>query len=201
MSEWFTHWFGKEYLNLYPHREDREPRFVVRLIRNTVAPLADGRALDFACGSGWHTRALSRRTRTVGLDLSMELLGFAVSESPPIPYVRAGMRTLPFAADSFDLVVNLFTSFGYFSSDDENRVVLAEVSRVLRRGAVFVLDKEISATGFARSFTERVRLFERDELRCLLHNVGFAIENELGDYGAGPLSPASPRAIFFAHRL
>lgn len=238
MSEWFTRWFGKEYMDLYPHRDDREARAVVRLIRNTVAPRADGRALDLACGSGRHTRALSRHTWTVGLDLSMDLLQVALSESPHIPYVRADMRALPFAADRFDLVVNLFTSFGYFSSDDENRLVLTEVNRILRRGGVFVLDylnsdqvrsslvphdtrrvgdrvvtqdrritddgryveKEISATGYPRSYMERVRLFEPDDLRCLLHDSGFVIDHELGDYDAGPLAPSSGRAIFFAHR-
>lgn len=237
MSEWFTRWFGKEYLDLYPHRDEREARSVVRMIRNMVAPRADGRALDLACGSGRHTRALCKHIWTVGLDLSMEMLRLAISESPHIPYVRADMRTLPFANGAFDLVVNLFTSFGYFSSDEENRTVLAEVSRVLRSGGIFVLDylnadqvretlvphdtrrvgdrivtqdrrissdgryveKEISAVGLARTVTERVRLFEPDDLRCLLHDAGFVIDNELGDYVAGPLSRSSPRAIFFAH--
>lgn len=238
MSEWFTRWFGKEYLNLYPHRDDREARSVVRMIRNTVPLRAEGRALDLACGSGRHTRALCKHTWTVGLDLSMDLLQVAISESPLIPYVRGDMRALPFATGAFHLVVNLFTSFGYFSSDDENRLVLNEVSRVLVPKGVLVLDylnadqvrarliaqdtcrvgnrvvtqrrritadgryveKEISATGFERSFVERVRLFEPDDIRCLLHDAGLVVDRELGDYAAGPLAPDSPRAIFFAHR-
>ncbi|MDQ6738605.1 MAG: class I SAM-dependent methyltransferase [Gemmatimonadota bacterium] len=238
MSEWFTRWFGKEYLDLYPHRDEREARAVVRMIRNIVAPSPDGRALDLACGSGRHTRALCRHVWTVGLDLSIDMLEMATAESPGVPYVRADMRALPFAAGSFDLVVNLFTSFGYFSSDDENRVVLTEVGVVLRPGGVFVLDylntdqvrdtlvphdkrrvgeriitqdrritpdgryveKEISAPGLDHTVTERVRMFEPDELRMLLHGAGFVVERELGDYHAGPLTSSSPRAIFFAHR-
>jgi len=44
--------------------------------------------------------------------------------------VRGDMREIPFAADSFDLVVNLFTSFGYFDDDREHvRVLLAAVRR------------------------------------------------------------------------
>ncbi len=238
MSEWFTRWFGKEYLDLYPHRDEREARAVVRMIRNLVAPHPNGRALDLACGSGRHTRALCRHIWTVGLDLSMDMLHVALSESPTVPYVRADMRVLPFGADTFDLVVNLFTSFGYFSSDDENRAVLHEVSYVLRSGGIFVLDylnadqvkktlvphdtrrvggrvvtqdrrisadgryveKQISATGLDHTVTERVRLFEPDELRGLLHDAGFSVERELGDYSAGPLKAESPRAIFVAKR-
>jgi SAM-dependent methyltransferase len=238
MSEWFTRWFGKEYLDLYAHRDDREARSVVRLIRNIVGLRADGRALDLACGAGRYARALSSHTSVVGLDLSMELLQIAISGSPHIPYVRADMRALPFGPGTFDLVVNLFTSFGYFSSDDENRVVLSEVSRVLGKDGIFVLDylnadqvraeliphdsrrvgnrdvtqdrritdggryveKTISAPGSSPSYLERVRLFEPDELRCLLHDAGFVVDRELGDYVAGPLEATSPRAIFFAHR-
>lgn len=238
MSEWFTRWFGKEYLELYPHRDDAEARSVVRLIRNTAALDPKGRALDLACGAGRYTRALCKHTWTVGFDLSMDLLRLAISESPHIPYVRGDMRDLPFASASLDLVVNLFTSFGYFSSDEENRMVLSEVSRVLRGGGLFVLDylnadqvrtslvaedssrvgermvtqkrritadgryveKEISAEGCSQRFEERVRLFEQDDLRCLLHDAGFAIEHELGDYTGGPLRSESPRAVFFAHR-
>ncbi|MDQ2889342.1 MAG: methyltransferase domain-containing protein [Gemmatimonadota bacterium] len=238
MSEWFTRWFGREYLDLYPHRDEREARAVVRMIRNIAPPQPGGMALDLACGSGRHTRSLCNHIWTAGLDLSMEMLQVAHSESSRIPYVRGDMRALPFAPDAFELVVNLFTSFGYFSSDDENRVVLAEVSRVLRHGGVFVLDylnadhvretlvphdsrrvgermvtqsrrisddgryveKEISATGLDRPVVERVRLFEPDDLRCLLHDAGFSIGRELGDYAAGPLTRTSPRAIFFAYR-
>lgn len=238
MSEWFTRWFGREYLDLYPHRDEREARSVVRLIRNTVSPDASGRALDLACGSGRHTRALREHIWTVGLDLSMELLEIAGAESPEVPYVRADMRGLPFAGSSFDLVVNLFTSFGYFSSDEENRVVLSEVNRVLRSDGVFVLDylnsdqvratlvphdtrrmgdstvtqdrqitadglyveKSITASNPSRRYLERVRLFEPEDLRCLLHDSGFTIEHELGEYSGAPLSAESSRAIFVAHR-
>ena len=238
MSEWFTRWFGKEYLDLYPHRDEKEARSVVRMMRNTVPLRPEGRALDLACGSGRYTRALSEHIWTVGLDLSMELLEIAIAESPHIPYVRADMRALPLGDSRFDLVVNLFTSFGYFSSDDQNREVLTEVRRVLAHDGVFVLDylnaihvrsaliahdsqrvgdrevtqdrwitrdgryveKRITAVGMHQSFAERVRMFEPDELRCMLHDSGFDVNREFGDYASGPLTATSPRAIFFAHR-
>jgi SAM-dependent methyltransferase len=50
------------------------------------------------------------------------------------------MRELPFADESFDLVVNLFTSFGYFEDDYENARVLARVRTALKPGGTFVLD-------------------------------------------------------------
>jgi ubiquinone/menaquinone biosynthesis C-methylase UbiE len=76
----------------------------------------------------------------VGLDLSNTLLEVARQESPDAPYIRGDMRALPFADDSFGLVVNLFTSFGYFDSDAQHLRVLAEVARVTCPGGTFVLD-------------------------------------------------------------
>jgi SAM-dependent methyltransferase len=50
------------------------------------------------------------------------------------------MRMLPFRAGSFGLVINLFTSFGYFRSDQEHGTVMGQVAEVLVRGGRFVID-------------------------------------------------------------
>ncbi len=140
MTEWFTRWFGKEYLDLYPHRDEAEARAAVDMVLSTLGGVPMHAALDLACGSGRHTRALCEHVWTVGLDLSATLLEVAAAESSDVSYVRADMRVLPFAGGAFDLVVNLFTSFGYFATDDENRTVLREVHRVIAGGGTFVLD-------------------------------------------------------------
>jgi SAM-dependent methyltransferase len=50
------------------------------------------------------------------------------------------MRRLPFAPATFDVVVNLFTSFGYFADDAQHQLVMMDVSSVLKPGGMFVLD-------------------------------------------------------------
>jgi SAM-dependent methyltransferase len=50
------------------------------------------------------------------------------------------MRRLPFATGTFDVVVNLFTSFGYFADDTQHEAVLRGVAKTLRTGGTFVLD-------------------------------------------------------------
>ena len=50
------------------------------------------------------------------------------------------MLHLPFAAASFDIVLSMFTSFGYFASAADDRRVLREVHRILLPGGTFVLD-------------------------------------------------------------
>jgi SAM-dependent methyltransferase len=158
MSDWFKQWFGKEYLELYPHRDEHEAHAAVQLVRDTIQGPEIGLALDLACGSGRHSRALREWVWTVGLDLSMALLGVATTESPTAPYVRGDMRALPFADHAFGLVVNFFTSFGYFDTDAQHLRVLAEVARVTRPGGTFVLDY-FNADEVVRTlvpFTERV---------------------------------------------
>jgi SAM-dependent methyltransferase len=140
VAEWYERWFGEEYLALYPHRNEADAAAAVTLLERQLTGRLDGRVLDLACGAGRHVGLLRRFGWTVGLDLSPVLLRVARANDPAGPYVRADMRVLPFAGGSFTLVTNLFTSFGYFDSDEQHSRVLHEVYGVLRSTGTFVLD-------------------------------------------------------------
>jgi SAM-dependent methyltransferase len=139
-ADWFEQWFGEDYLHIYQHRDETEAEHAIELIASNLAGRQIDSVLDLGCGAGRHTKVLVERWWTVGLDLSMALLKVARKESPDDPYVRADMRELPFADESFDLVVNLFTSFGYFEDDREHARVLARICAVTRHGGTFVID-------------------------------------------------------------
>ncbi len=139
-ADWFEEWFGEDYLHIYQHRDETEAERAIELIATNLVGRRIDTALDLACGAGRHTRVLRERWWTVGLDLSMALLKIARKESPDAPYVRADMRELPFADSSFDLVVNLFTSFGYFDDDSEHVRVLACVGAAMKHGGTLVID-------------------------------------------------------------
>jgi len=74
----------------------------------------------------------------LGLDLSRALLERA--RAAAVPLVRADMRRLPVRAGSMDLVVNLFTSFGYFDRDQEHADVVRGIHDALAPGGWFALD-------------------------------------------------------------
>ena len=139
-ADWFEEWFGEDYLRIYQHRDETEAERAIELIAANVAGREIDSVLDLACGAGRHTKILEERWWTVGLDLSMSLLKTARRETKDAPYVRADMREIPFAARSFDLVVNLFTSFGYFDDDREHVRVLACVKSALKSGGTLVID-------------------------------------------------------------
>jgi len=137
---WFKEAFGADYLTFYRHRDEEEARIVVELIVSRVRCPVGSPALDLGCGAGRHLRFLRHHHWTVGVDLSAALLHFAHAGISDAHLVRADMRALPFRSGMFQLVVNLFTSFGYFSDDTENQHVLSEIARVTSPRGWLVLD-------------------------------------------------------------
>jgi SAM-dependent methyltransferase len=134
---WYKEWFGTEYLELYAHRDANEAEEHVDFVGRYLGEPAPRTILDLACGAGRHTAELRRRgLGAVGLDLSLTLL----AHPPRPPAVAGDMRRLPFADASFDLVLNFFTSFGYFERERENFRVFEEIVRVLRPGGRYLID-------------------------------------------------------------
>jgi SAM-dependent methyltransferase len=136
---WYKEWFGEEYLELYSHRDSQEAEAHVDLVARELAGHPPRAVLDLACGAGRHTAALRRRGyRALGVDLSFTLLAHMREQS--LPMVAGDMRRLPFADESFDWVLNFFTSFGYFERERENFRVLEEIARVLVPNGCFLID-------------------------------------------------------------
>ena len=137
---WYQEWFGEEYLELYSHRDENEARRQVAFFQAQIGPI-DGPVLDLACGTGRHIQELQAHGyRAVGCDLSYILLRTGIGDYGAMPVARADMRLLPFPNDSFAGLVNFFTSFGYFATEEENAQVVREMSRVLKSGAPFLFD-------------------------------------------------------------
>jgi SAM-dependent methyltransferase len=158
MSEWFEEWFGEEYLQLYPHRDQHEADEAVALVTEATGLRPGWRVLDVACGAGRHARAFrAAGARCVGLDLSRTLLRVARGVTDA-SLVRADMRRLPIRPGSMDLTVSLFTSFGYFDRDEEHAGALREMTGTVRRGGWFVID-------FLNAPEVRARLVAREKVR------------------------------------
>lgn len=126
-------------------------RFVAWLAKHHGEHARRGVA-DLACGAGRHAWTMARELGwdVTGLDLSPDLLRKARLDpatpgTPPHPdrhpdFVRGDLRRLPFRDGAFGMAVNLFTSFGYFASDEEHERTLGEMSRILRTNGLLVLD-------------------------------------------------------------
>jgi len=137
---WYQEWFGAEYLELYAHRDEDEAKRQVAFFQRQIGRVG-GPVLDLACGMGRHMQELQAAGyRPVGCDLSFVLLLTGIREYGAMPVARADMRRLPFCDASFGALVNFFTSFGYFATENENLQVVREMARVLEPGAPFLFD-------------------------------------------------------------
>jgi SAM-dependent methyltransferase len=143
--EWFREFYVEELAELvgFPSKEDTERQ--VAFILKTLSLPGRAKILDLCCGYGRVTNLLAKNNdyQITGVDLSNDFLQIARDEfsSSNIKYVQGDMRKLPFK-NEFDAAVNLFTSFGYFETDEENEGVLRQINKALKTGGLFLLDYE-----------------------------------------------------------
>ena len=103
-----------------------------------------GRLLDLCCGPGRHAVEFAQRGFTVtGVDRSGFLLDrarqHAAASGVSVEWVQEDMRNFS-RSDSFDLVCNLFTSFGYFEEEQDDLQVLKNTHRSLRENGVLIME-------------------------------------------------------------
>ena len=116
-----------------------------RVATSPLLDVPDGAAvLDLGCGPGTHAVPLALRgARVTGVDLSAALLdrarAAAAEAGADARFVRADMREFV-EPDTFDLVTSMFTSFGLFADEDENRQVLRNAHRSLVPGGRLLVD-------------------------------------------------------------
>jgi SAM-dependent methyltransferase len=120
-------------------------------------------ALDLCCGPGRVAIALARRGFAVtGVDRTRFLLdrarARARSAKVEIEWVRADMRDFV-RPEAFDVVFNMFTSFGYFDAKSEDITVLRNIHASLKPGGKLLMElvgKEIVARIFQRTTSDRL---------------------------------------------
>ncbi|TDF97590.1 class I SAM-dependent methyltransferase [Paenibacillus piri] len=133
MSEWYKKSFGDDYLLVYRHRNMEGAYNEVKKMIEWLRLPAGAEVLDLCCGMGRHSMALTDfGYKVTGVDLSDVLLREAkrLDTEGKVRWLQGDMRQVPLDG-TYDAVVNLFTSFGYFDEDEENERVLREVSRLL----------------------------------------------------------------------
>ena len=113
----------------------------VAWIERQAPPGQFPRVLDVCCGPGRHTAALALRGyQVLGVDANGDALARAVLSAPrAAAFRRLDMRSLDSLAESFDLVTNLWHSFGYFD-DAGNADVLRQMGARLRVGGRLLID-------------------------------------------------------------
>lgn len=145
-------WYVDLFREVYPERwfEDEDALSATRtqaevdFVERALELKPGSRVLDLCCGHGRHAIELARRGYQVtGVDLSTPALRRARQAAREagldIHWQRCDMREIGFQ-EEFDAAINMFTSFGFLESEDEDRRVLEGVAAALRPGGRFLID-------------------------------------------------------------
>ncbi len=158
-TPWYVRFFKGDYLRVYGHtlqqdRTDLETQFAIHALN--IQP--HHRVLDLCCGQGRHSVALARTGLDVtGVDLSEEMLQVARQNATSarvasgyggdaegkggLNFCRADMRELPDDFEGqFDAVINMFSSFGYLESENDDQQVLHQIGKSLKPGGKLLMD-------------------------------------------------------------
>jgi SAM-dependent methyltransferase len=142
--EWPITFFDEDYLRIYqPQITEERNRQEVEFLRGALGLPPGAHLLDLACGTGRHAIGMAKAGHQVtGFDFNPHYLEIAAHnaerEGVTVRWMVGDMRELEFEG-IFDGVYSFFTSFGYFS-DAENERVVASLVRALRPGGRFLID-------------------------------------------------------------
>lgn len=146
--DWWRRIFDSLYLKTDADVVDDEriTKAEVDLVCKILNLSREDRILDLACGHGRHSLELARRgfKHVEGLDRSRYLIRRArrqaEKEGLSVKFREGDARRLPYPPDSFDVVLILGNSFGYFDSIVDDLKVLKEAFRVLRPSGRILID-------------------------------------------------------------
>lgn len=141
-KEWFSSWFDTPYYHiLYKNRDYNEASMFIDNITSFLKLKKDTQCWDLCCGKGRHSIYLNKKGyKVVGTDLSEQSINEAnKSANDYLEFYSHDMRKL-FRTNYFDVVFNLFTSFGYFDKRQDDLNVFNSVVKALKPGGLFVFD-------------------------------------------------------------
>ncbi len=142
MKEWFESWFDTHYYHvLYRNRDHSEAEVFIKNLFKELAIQQGVKVLDLACGKGRHSIFVnSLGFDTTGVDLSTKSIAEAkINESETLRFFEHDMRK-PLPNLEFGLVLNLFTSFGYFDCNEDNLAVFDSIHNYLGSNGLLVID-------------------------------------------------------------
>lgn len=136
--EWWQIVFDEKYT--FTHEGSRptevEIKFLKKILRNKK------KILDLPCGDGRLSIPLAEAGHKVtGVDYSEYLIKRAKRKdiNHRVDFFVGDMRTYQ-APETYDAIINMFSSFGYFENESEHQKVLHRAYKNLREGGTFLLD-------------------------------------------------------------
>lgn len=203
----FDEVFDEDYIRLYGERHGAlQSEADADLIVELTGLEEHERILDLPCGFGRIANRLAQRGfSVVGIDRNPGYLERARRNVPgaggDVEYRRGDMRELD-AEGAFDVLVNWFSSFGYFD-DATDRDVLSRFRRALRPGGRLVLDlanRDRVVRSVGAGAGPSTMLVDRDET-LLVDTVDLSADGARAETDRIVVSGGRVRRMHFSVRL
>ena len=173
-KEWFDTWFDSEYYHLlYKHRNDEEAQlFIDNMVAHLYLP-THAKVFDLACGKGRHSIMLNKHgLDVIGADLSDNSISYAKQfENDFLQFYVHDMRNV-IRTNYFDLVMNCFTSFGYFKHRHQNELAATAMVSAAKKGGKIVVD-------FINSFKGEAAIQKQSDFVIHEGSITFLIRKKL----------------------
>ena len=140
-ENWFSTWFDSPYYHiLYKNRNEEEAQVFMDNVTHYLNMPENGTILDLACGKGRHSIYLNKLGYQVtGVDLSENSIAVAQEYlNATLQFKTHDMREQ--LNETFDGVFNLFTSFGYFDTHEDNIKTLKAIKESINEYGFGVID-------------------------------------------------------------
>lgn len=140
-ENWYASWFDTPYYHiLYKDRDYDEAGIFMKALTSFLKLPKGAEILDLACGKGRHAKYLAKLGYYVtGIDLSPSSIESAKKYKSERLHFAVHDMCLPYPK-KFDAVFNLFTSFGYFESEEDNFRTVKAIKSELKPGGYGVID-------------------------------------------------------------
>lgn len=173
-ENWFSTWFDSPYYHiLYKNRNEEEAQVFMDNITHYLNMPENGTILDLACGKGRHSIYLNKLGYQVtGVDLSENSIAIAnESSNETLQFKTHDMRE--HMNETYDAVFNLFTSFGYFDTFEDNIKTLKAIKDSINEYGFGVID--FFNTDF---IIENLVAEETKEIDGITFNIKRFVENK-----------------------
>ena len=142
MKNWFASWFNTPYYHLlYKDRNHSEAEYFIKHLLQHLKPTEEAIFLDVACGKGRHSKFIHQNGFNIhGIDLSLESITEASKNNcESLHFQQHDMRET-YIENHFDYALNLFTSFGYFETNNDNQKAINAMVKNLKKGGKLIID-------------------------------------------------------------
>jgi cyclopropane fatty-acyl-phospholipid synthase-like methyltransferase len=173
--QWYETFFGKYYMDGDNSLDGYRSAQIQSLRDRTIAEVdgvirllelgKDAKILDIPCGYGRHAIELAGRGFNVtGVDLNHTHLDKArrisAQKGRLIRLIHEDMRKTGFL-EEFDAVINMFFSFGFYKTDEENFQALRKFCEALKHGGQFLMHTDVNVPRIEKG---KYKLYEERRL-------------------------------------